>query len=219
MIEAGWDGMVIGRLRKLSLSFVALVAWGTALAAPRPVLVLGDSLSAAHNIAVQSGWVHLLDERIQQSEHPRGVVNASISGETTSGGLARLGALLQKNAPALVVVELGANDGLRGLPLAEIRTNLTAIIEACRKSGAAVVLAGIELPLNYGAPYRDGLRALYRDVAKEFNLPLVPFLLDGVALDPDLMQDDGLHPKAAGEPKVLDNVWPVLEPALKALKD
>jgi acyl-CoA thioesterase-1 len=201
------------------LSLALLFACGAAVAAPRPVLVLGDSLSAAHNIPVQSGWVNLLDERIQQSQHPRPVVNASISGETTSGGLARLPALLQKNAPALVVVELGANDGLRGLPLVEIRKNLTAIVEASRKAGAAVVLAGIELPLNYGAPYRDGLRALYRDVAKEFNLPLVPFLLDGVALDPALMQDDGLHPKAEGEPKVLDNVWPVLEPALKRLKD
>ena len=211
--------MVIGYLRKGILLLAFLLAYGAAFAAPRPVLVLGDSLSAAHNIPVQSGWVNLLDERIRQSQHPRPVVNASISGETTSGGLARLPALLQKNAPALVVVELGANDGLRGLPLAEIRKNLTAIVEASRKAGAAVVLAGIELPLNYGAPYRDGLRALYRDVAQEFNLPLVPFLLDGVALDPALMQDDGLHPKAEGEPKVLDNVWPVLEPALTALKD
>ena len=116
------------------------------------------------------------------------------------------------------MVELGANDGLRGLPIAEIRANLTRIIEACREAGAAVVLVGIELPINYGPQYRDGLRTMYRDLAQEFNLPLVPFLLDGVALDPDLMQDDGLHPKAEGEPKVFDNVWPVLEPALAKLR-
>src|SRR5262249_24354303 len=119
---------------------------------------------------------------------------------------------------ALVVLELGANDGLRGLPIAEIRENLTRMIRASLDAGAAVVLLGIELPINYGPQYRDGLRGIYRDLAAEFNLPLVPFLLDGVALNPDLMQDDGLHPKAGGEPKVLDNVWPVLEPAVAKLK-
>ncbi|HKE48515.1 MAG TPA: GDSL-type esterase/lipase family protein, partial [Rhodanobacteraceae bacterium] len=118
----------------------------------------------------------------------------------------------------LVVLELGANDGLRGLPLAQIRDNLTAMIRACQAAGALVVLLGIELPINYGPQYRDGLRAMYRDLAGEFNLPLVPFLLDGVATDPNLMQDDGLHPRAEGEPKVLDNVWPVLEPAIAKLK-
>jgi acyl-CoA thioesterase-1 len=179
--------------------------------------VLGDSLSAAHNIPMESGWVHLLEARLKASRHPRAVVNASISGETTAGGLARLPKLLADNQPALVVIELGANDGLRGLPLAEVRRNLDAMIRASRAAGAKVVLVGIELPINYGPQYRDGLRAMYRDLAAEFNLPLVPFLLDGVALDPELMQDDGLHPKAAGEPKVLNNVWPVLEPALAKL--
>jgi acyl-CoA thioesterase-1 len=206
--------MMIGRL----LAFVLLISIGTAEAATRPILVLGDSLSAAHHIRVESGWVHLLETRLAQSKDPRPVVNASISGETTSGGLARLPPLLAENKPALVIVELGANDGLRGLPIAQIRENLTKIIGACRDAGAAVVLAGIELPINYGPQYRDGLRAMYRDLAQEFNLPLVPFLLAGVALDPNLMQDDGLHPKAEGEPKVLDNVWPVLEPALQKLK-
>jgi acyl-CoA thioesterase I len=205
--------MMIGRL----LALVLLACNGIAHAATQPVLVLGDSLSAAHRIPVESGWVHLLEARIAQSKNPRPVINASISGETSSGGLARLPPLLAQNKPALVIVELGANDGLRGLPLAEVRENLTRIVTACRNAGAAVVLVGIELPINYGPQYRDGLRAMYRDVAAEFNLPLVPFLLAGVALDPDLMQDDGLHPKAAGEPKVLDNVWPVLEPALQAL--
>ncbi|HEV7489825.1 MAG TPA: arylesterase [Rhodanobacteraceae bacterium] len=205
---------MIGRL----LAFVLLLSIGAAHAATRPILVLGDSLSAAHHIAAESGWVHLLETRLAQSKDPRPVVNASISGETTSGGLARLPRLLADNKPALVVVELGANDGLRGLPIAEIHENLTKIIRASNAAGAAVVLAGIELPINYGPQYRDDLRSMYRDLAQEFNLPLVPFLLAGVALDPNLMQDDGLHPKAEGEPKVLDNVWPVLEPALQKLK-
>jgi acyl-CoA thioesterase-1 len=191
----------------------------SAAAATRPLLVLGDSLSAAHNIPIESGWVHLLETRIEQSKHPRPIVNASISGETTAGGLARLPKLLDANKPALVVIELGANDGLRGLPLDEIKHNLDSMIRASRDAGAAVVLIGIELPINYGLQYRDGLRAIYRDLAAEFNLPFVPFLLDGVALNPDLMQDDGLHPKAAGEPKVLDNVWPAIERALRGLPE
>jgi acyl-CoA thioesterase-1 len=201
------------------LVLVVLFVWcGSVLAAPAPVLVFGDSLSSAHHIAVESGWVHLLELRLRDSKNPRPVVNASISGETTAGGVERLPKVLADEKPALVVLELGANDGLRGLPLAEIRENLRKMIRASAASGAAVVLLGIELPLNYGPQYRDGLRSIYRDLAAEFNLPLVPFLLDGVALDPDLMQDDGLHPKAEGEPKVLDNVWPVLEPALAKLK-
>jgi acyl-CoA thioesterase-1 len=191
----------------------------SAAAATRPLLVLGDSLSAAHNIPIESGWVHLLETRIEQSKHPRPIVNASISGETTAGGLARLPKLLDANKPALVVIELGANDGLRGLPLDEIKHNLDSMIRASRDAGAAVVLIGIELPINYGLQYRDGLRAIYRDLAAEFNLPFVPFLLDGVALNPDLMQDDGLHPKGAGEPKVLDNVWPAIERALRGLPE
>ena len=197
---------------------VLLVGCGPALAAPAPVLVFGDSLSSAHHIAVESGWVHLLELKLEASKNPRPVVNASISGETTSGGLQRLPKILSDTKPALVVLELGANDGLRGLPLAEIRENLVKMIRASQAAGAAVVLLGIELPINYGPQYRDGLRGIYRDVAAEFNLPLVPFVLDGVALNPDLMQDDGLHPKAEGEPKVLDNVWPVLEPAIAKLK-
>jgi len=201
------------------LVLVVMFVWcGSALAAPAPVLVFGDSLSSAHHIAVESGWVHLLETRLAASKNPRPVVNASISGETTAGGLQRLPKILADNKPALVVLELGANDGLRGLPLAEIRENLSKMIRASQDAGAAVALLGIELPINYGPQYRDGLRGIYRDLAAEFNLPLVPFLLDGVALNPDLMQDDGLHPKAEGEPKVLENIWPVLEPAIAKLK-
>jgi len=179
------------------------------------VLVLGDSLSAAYGIRADQGWVSLLRSRLQQDEPARDVVNASISGETTAGGLARLPKLLADHKPALVVVELGANDALRGLPIAAPRANLQRIIELTRESGARVLLLGIEIPVNYGPQYRDSLRAMYRDLATDFNLPLVPFLLDGVALDPQLMQEDGLHPTATAQPRLLDNVWPALAQALK----
>jgi len=193
------------------------VSFPLVAAEPRPLLVLGDSLSASYGIAPQEGWVALLAERLRSSKSMRKVVNASISGETSAGGLARLPALLAEHKPALVIVELGANDGLRGLPLAQAHANLAGALTAIRDAGASALLIGIELPVNYGPQYRDGLREVYRGLAKEFNVPLVPFLLEGVALDPSLMQDDGLHPKAAAEPRVLDNVWKVLEPALKAL--
>jgi acyl-CoA thioesterase-1 len=181
-----------------------------------PVLVLGDSLSAAFHIDPSAGWVTLLAQRLKTQTPPVDVVNASISGETTAGGLSRLPALLAQHKPRIVVVELGANDGLRGLPIDQIRKNLDTIIKTSRDAGAKVVLLGIELPINYGPQYRTGLHEMYRDEAKEFNVPLVPFLLDGVAQDPKLMQDDGMHPLAAGEPKVLENVWPTLRTAIGA---
>ena len=204
---------MLGRILGLLLFVVA----GAAHAAPQPILVLGDSLSAAHGISPQAGWVTLLETRLASPAPARPVVNASISGETTAGGLSRLPALLAAHKPSLVLIELGANDGLRGMPLAEIRGNLTELIRRSTAAGAKVALLGIELPINYGPQYRDGLRSIYRDLAQEFNLPLVPFLLDGVALDPALMQDDGLHPRAEGEPKVLENVWTVLKPVLPSL--
>jgi acyl-CoA thioesterase-1 len=202
------------------LSIVLLVACSTAGAAPPgPILVLGDSLSAAHRIPVDSGWVALLEERLQRSAKPRGVVNASVSGETTAGGLARLPPLLAAHHPSVVVVELGANDALRGLPIGEPGTNLAQIIELAHGAGAKVVLLGIEIPVNYGPRYRDVLRTMYRDLAAKYDVPLLPFLLEGVAENPELMQDDGLHPNANGQPKVLDNVWPVLEPVLAGLPE
>jgi acyl-CoA thioesterase I len=191
--------------------FVAAPAFADA-----PVLVLGDSLSAAYRIDPNNGWVTLLSQRLKSESPPIDVVNASISGETTAGGLSRLPPLLAQHKPRAVVVELGANDALRGLPIEQIRKNLDTIIKASRDAGAKVVLLGIELPVNYGPQYRTALREMYRDVAKEFNVPLVPFLLDGVAQDPKLMQDDGMHPLAAGEPKVLENVWPTLKTAIGA---
>jgi acyl-CoA thioesterase-1 len=188
--------------------------------APSPIVVLGDSLSAAYQIDPKSGWVELLARRLAAQTPPNShpVVNASISGDTTAGALARLPKLLTEQRPALVLLELGANDALRGLPTTEIRANLARIIGSCRQAGARVLLIGIEIPVNYGPQYRDTLRAMYRDLAKEFKLPLVPFLLEGVAMDPALMQADGLHPLAVAEPKVLENVWPVLAPELRNLR-
>lgn len=185
-------------------------------AAPaRTVLVLGDSLSAAHNIATEQGWVHLLEVRLGKMVPPWSVVNASVSGETSLSGRNRLPALLATYRPGVVVVELGANDGLQGLPLNQLRDNLAAMISAAQAVHARVLLLGIELPVNYGPQYRDGLRAVYADLAKQKHAALLPFLLDGVALDPALMQADGLHPTAAGEPRVLENVWRVLQPLLR----
>jgi acyl-CoA thioesterase I len=180
----------------------------------KSVLVLGDSLSAAHNIPVESGWVHLLEVRLNDMEPGWTVVNASISGETSLSGRNRLPALLAQNHPRIVVIELGANDGLQGLPLANLRDNLTAMIDAAQRAGAKVLLLGIELPVNYGPQYRDGLRAVYADLAREKHVALVPFLLDGVAQNPALMQEDGLHPVAAGESIVLNTVWGQLKALL-----
>lgn len=179
------------------------------------MLVLGDSLSAAHNIPVDAGWVHLLDARLGKMVPTWTAINASISGETTLSGRNRLAALLAKYHPEVVVLELGANDGLRGLPLPALRENLAAMIATARQAKAQVLLVGIELPVNYGPVYRDGLRTIYVDLARVHHTALVPFLLDGIALDPALMQDDGLHPVASAEPRVLETVWKQLQPLLR----
>ena len=176
--------------------------------------MLGDSLSAAHNIPLASGWVHLLDMRLGKMVPKWTVVNASISGETSLSGRNRLPALLKQYRPQVLVLELGANDGLLGLPLSALRDNLEAMLDMARNAHARVLLIGIELPVNYGPVYRDGLRAAYADLARRHHLALVPFLLEGVAQDPALMQDDGLHPIAQAEPKVLGVVWPHLQPLL-----
>ncbi len=180
----------------------------------RTVLVLGDSLSAAHNIATDQGWVHLLEGRLKDMRPPWRVVNASISGETSLTGRNRLPDLLKQYRPCIVVLELGANDGLQGLSIEHMKANLAAMIQVSQQSGARVLLLGIELPVNYGPRYRDALRQVYVDLAAHYHTALVPFLLEGVALQPELMQADGLHPTAAGEPRVLENVWDKLHPLL-----
>lgn len=204
------------RLVVLLFSLNASLAFAQALspAAPTPqtILVLGDSLSAAHGIAQNQGWVTLLAERMAQKTPPWKVINASISGETTSGGLTRLPALLATHKPQWVMIELGANDGLRGLPLKIMRQNLQRMIELNQQSGAKVLLVGMMLPPNYGFTYTTPFTAMYQQLAEEQRLPLVPFLLDGVANDPRLMQYDGLHPNAAAQPVILENLWRVAEP-------
>jgi len=179
------------------------------------VLVVGDSLSAAHNIPAASGWVNLLQQRVkQQITPPPSIINASISGETTAGALTRLPGLLEKHRPSVVVIELGGNDALRGLTPAQLRGNLEKMIVASQKAGAKVLLLGIDVPPNYGPAYRQRLRQTYAELARQYDVPLLPFLLEGVALKPNLMQADGLHPTAAAQPQVLDNVWPLLKPLL-----
>lgn len=175
----------------------------------RTVLVLGDSLSAAHNIPAETGWVALLEQRLHQADPAWTVVNASISGETTDGGLARLPALLARHQPSIVMVELGANDALRGRGTDAIEANLDQIISLSRDAGANVALLGIEIPINYGPRYRRAFTEVYRSLAQTYALPMLPFLLEGVALRPDLMQADGLHPTAEAQARLLENVWPV----------
>jgi acyl-CoA thioesterase-1 len=182
---------------------------------PKTVLVMGDSLSAAHNIPVEYGWVHLLDLRLGKMVPKWTAINASISGETSISGRNRLPGLLKKYRPTVLVLELGANDGLRGLPLSALRENLDVMITLAQKQNVRVLLVGIELPVNYGPQYRDGLRAVYADLAQLRHTALVPFLLDGIALDPAKMQDDGMHPVASAEPEVLALVWKALAPLLR----
>lgn len=203
----------------LGLLLPALAVAGPAAkpkpAATGPVLVVGDSLSAAHNIPVAAGWVNLLDLRLKRDmKAPPVVVNASISGETSAGALTRLPALLAKHRPSVVVIELGGNDALRGLAPAQLRGNLARMIELSQAAGAKVLLVGIDVPPNYGPAYRTRLKATYAELAETYHTALLPFLLEGVALQPGMLQADGLHPVAAAQPKLLDNVWPVLKPLL-----
>lgn len=180
-----------------------------------PVLVLGDSLSAEHNIPAGSGWVSLLERRIAaEVASPPKVVNASISGETTAGALVRLPALLEKHRPSVLLIELGGNDALRGLSPAQLRGNLERMLVLADDAGARVLLLGIDVPPNYGPAYRERLRRTYAELSAAHAAGLVPFFLEGVALQPGLMQADGLHPTAKAQPRLLENVWPALEPLL-----
>jgi acyl-CoA thioesterase-1 len=208
-------------LQHCSLLLAAGLAAGSAAAAAAPagrtLLVLGDSLSAEYGLARGSGWVALLEQRLAQQKIAARVINASISGDTTSGGRSRLPALLKQHAPSHVVIELGGNDALRGLPLSMTRDNLVAMTRAARASGAKVLLVGMQVPPNYGARYGQDFSALFAQVAKAEGAALVPFLLAGVADAPNadqLFQPDRIHPKAEVHPRLLDNVWAVLKPWL-----
>ena len=200
------------------LLLAALAAFGEAPAADagKTVLVMGNSISAAYGLQTQAGepgWVQLLRQRLGPRHR---VVNASISGDTTVGGLARLPKTMAVHKPDIVIIELGGNDGLRGYPVTSIRANLLAMTEAVLAAGAKPLLAGMQMPPNLGPRYTEAFRGMYPDVAAETGAALVPFLLEGVATNEEMMQRDGIHPSARAQPLLLDNVWPVLEPLLEA---
>jgi len=188
-----------------SILFAVLLAFSGTVAA-RTILVFGDSLSAAYGIPENSGWVALLGERLKQRKSDYTVVNASISGETSAGGAARIGKALASAKPSIVIVELGANDGLRGLPVTEMKKNLTAIVQASKREGARVVLVGMQLPPNYGVPYVNQFKKVFADVAFEERAAFVPFLLEGLD-QREQFQSDNLHPTAPAQPILLENVW------------
>lgn len=199
------------------LLIVCFLLWGAAAQATQPapvILVFGDSLSAAYGIPADSGWVSLLEQRIHQKKPGYRVVNASISGETTSGGRYRIEQVLAEHRPAVVILELGANDGLRGLPLDAAAANLNAIITACRNSKARVLLIGMRLPPNYGSAYAAKFQSIYQQAAQHHKIPLLPFLLEGFADNPKLFQADGLHPTTTAQPLIMEKVWKLLQPIL-----
>ena len=183
-------------------------------AAAGTVLIVGDSISAAFGLDTRIGWVALLEQRMKQEGFTDKVINASISGDTSAGGLARLPALLAEHKPDVVIVELGGNDGLRGQLPAQLKQNLASMIEASQQAGAKVLLLGMQLPPNYGARYTQAFAAVYAELANEKKVALVPFLLEGVGGKPELMQADRIHPAAGAQGLLLDNVWPVLKPLL-----
>lgn len=188
------------------------------LAGEPVVLVVGDSLGAAYGIDPRQGWVALLGERLTENGHPHRVVNASISGDTTGSGVARLPRALRVHGPTVVVIGLGGNDGLRGYPVADIRANLAAMIETSQRAGAGVVLVGVSIPPNYGHEYRRRFRAMYEELAEQYAVPLASFAIEDVASTPGMLQDDGIHPTAAAQPMMLELVWPGVVESLSHLR-
>jgi acyl-CoA thioesterase I len=207
-------------LKRLLVLFVLIAASvpanGAAPAEAPVILVFGDSISAGYGLArVEQGWVALLQTRLKEQEYGYQVVNASVSGETTAGGLARLPRALMLHQPKIVILELGGNDGLRALPIAQMRANLVRMIDLSTAAGAEVLLLGMRIPPNYGPDYTEQFRLCYTEVARDKKLPLVPFLLNDIALKPNLMQADGIHPNELGQPILMANIWPSLKPLLR----
>jgi len=194
--------------------FVLIVASASAQAEAPVILVFGDSISAGYGLPLEQGWVELLRTRLKAQGYGYQVVNASVSGETTAGGLARLPRALELHHPSIVILELGGNDGLRGLPIAQMRTNLTQMTTSSSAAGAKVLLLGMRMPPNYGPEYTKQFAMVFSDLATEKKISLVPFLLTDIALSPALLQADDIHPNAQGQPILLDNVWPTLKPLL-----
>jgi acyl-CoA thioesterase-1 len=207
------------RLTRLCILCLSCSIYFSSWAAAEDItlLVYGDSLSASYGIEQEQGWVNLLKSKLRSEKLPVDVVNGSVSGETTTGGLARLPAMLDSYQPELLILELGGNDGLRGLPLDLMRENLASMIDLAKASGAEVILTGIQIPPNYGPRYTAPFFEIYSALAKQKLLPLVPFLIDGIPQQPELMQNDGIHPRAEAQSMILDNVWPILKPQLEIL--
>lgn len=201
-------------LKLLSFLFLAVIA-GPPAAAANTILVYGDSLSAGFGIPVEQSWPHLLGQRLRQNGSSWTVANASISGETTAGGRSRFDAALKQFRPRIVILALGANDGLRGLPVAAMRDNLAAMVTAARRERARVLLVGMRLPPNYGPDYTRDFEAGFAELAKREKLALLPFLLEPIAGERSAFQADNLHPVAAAQPRLLDHVWPALKPLLE----
>lgn len=209
-------------MRFVIVCWLAVLVWTPAAAseardarAPH-ILVMGDSLSAAYGMDRHDGWVALLGERLADAGYPHRIVNASVSGETTVGGLRRLPAQLARHQPALVIVELGANDGLRGQPIAVMRDNLSAMVRTARDAGARVLILGMRIPTNYGAAYAEAFHDAFAAVADDLDVARVQFFLEPIALDESAFQDDGIHPSAAAQPALLDHVWPTIRGLLDA---
>lgn len=203
---------MLGKLKLLGISLVLLLAISVGIyrvvaQEPPVVVVLGDSLSAAYGIAAEEGWVALLAARLAAKKYPHRVINESISGDTTANGLSRLRSIIARHRLAVLVVELGANDGLRGYPIAQMKRNLQEIILVGKQAGAQVLLIGITIPNNYGKRYREAFEAVYRELAQTEAVSLVPSLVGGVPLEEDYFQEDYLHPSALAQPKMLENVW------------
>jgi acyl-CoA thioesterase-1 len=183
-------------------------------ASPPTVMVFGDSLSAGYGVDVDQSWTALLQARLEAQGYEHRVINASITGETTEGGVSRIGAALENFSPELVILELGGNDGLRGFPTSRMQENLSKIIEASRESGASVVLLGIRIPTNYGQRYTQAFENVYRELAAQHGIPWIEFFMEGIALNAELMQDDGIHPNEEAQPLLLSNAWPIVDKAL-----
>jgi acyl-CoA thioesterase-1 len=197
-------------VKSVWLALVLLAGSMPGWSAESTIVVLGDSLSSGHGLPLGQSWVSMLEDRLKAEGYGYEVVNASIAGDTSSGGLARLPSLLDSHAPAIVIIELGGNDGLRGQPVQSLESNLAAIIELTKNRGAQPVLAGMQIPPNYGPRYTAAFSGIYPELARRFGVPLVDFLLEDVALNAELMQPDGIHPNALGSRVMLDNVWAVL---------
>jgi len=202
---------------KFALLFILLnfVPFSAFAQAGPAIIVLGDSLSAAYGMEISQSWPSLLQERLTENGYSYRVFNSSITGDTTQGGLARLPRLLDKQQPGIVILELGGNDGMRGLPIEVTRQNLSTMIERSQSAGATVILAEMRIPPNYGRTYTEKFNSMYTVLTEQYDIALLPFLLQDIALEPELMQADGIHPTARAQPLLLDQVWIIIQPLLQ----